>query len=369
MEAQNTAKLAQSSNLTTQKPRNPWVDILRFIFALAIVFFHNRGNIGQMFIQGDLAITFFFMLTGFYALRSIQKQDSPGLSYSQGCASFIKRKILSVQPELFLTTIVYVAATYFLFHETIAVGIVQFLKAFVSDVLMLGMTGIDCGFHAYGWYISTMMIVLIILYPFLRKFGCNIFMLLAGILLIGFIKLNLGTITPWTYCKILNIYVGNLWGLGAIMLGACAVPVAANIKQKLKARKSGAFAGAVWLFLLVFCIIAMNDKTLPTSNTGTPEILGSICIFFLIALSDAMWEGNIGGKWANFLARTCTYLGKISLSLYLVHITTFTLFAQTLGQSYSIGWGVLYVLASIAAAMLITPPSNWLRSKIAKFYS
>lgn len=366
MEAQNTAKDVQGTNVTSRKPRNPWVDILRFIFALAIVFFHNKDNIGLMFTQGDLAITFFFMLTGFYALRSIRKQDSPNLSYAEGCASFIKRKILSVQPDLFTSTLVYVAATYFLLHETVFAGMMQFLESFLSDVLMLRMTGIKNGFGTYGWYISTMMIVLIILYPFLRKFGCNIFMLLAGLLIMGIIKLNLGTLTPWTYSKISCIYAGNLWGLGAIMLGACAVPVAANIKRQFKACGVGAFSIVLWLLLLAFCVVAMNAQNV---RAGTIEVLANICIFFLIAVSDAMWEGNVGGKWANFLARACTYLGKISLPLYLIHITTLTLFSQTLGKSYSIEWGILYIIASIVAAMLIMPPTNWLRSKIACFYS
>lgn len=346
--------------------RNPWVDILRFIFALCIVFFHNETNLHHVFCHGDISVLFFFALSGFYALRSIQRHNTAGITYMEGCASFFKRKLLAFHPEVILSVIARLILVFFLLKLSIGETVSTAIHYFISDVLLLRMTGLETNLVTYAWYLSTMMLALLAVYPIYRKYGSNIYLLCAGLVLLGILRLETGTLTPWPYHEIMLVYAGNFEGLGMILLGGYAV----SLSPRFRAMFQNRFASAtfLWSALLLFCLLAMNNPNPTSRDSGGPEVLCGLAMFLLVAVSDAMPLPDCRKKIGMLVSRICVYLGKLSLPLYLIHICTHTYFEQVYGKSYSAGLGVLYVMTSILAAMLLVYPSDWLRSKISRFY-
>ena len=56
------------------KTKNSLIELYRFLFALWVLYYHSFVPYkGELFGQGYLAVEFFFVLSGFFLIRSIDK--------------------------------------------------------------------------------------------------------------------------------------------------------------------------------------------------------------------------------------------------------------------------------------------------------
>ena len=77
------------------KAKNSLLELFRFLFALWVLYYHGFVPFkGELFGQGYLAVEFFFVLSGFFLMRSIDKYiEGPT---KEGLLSFLKHRIKGI---------------------------------------------------------------------------------------------------------------------------------------------------------------------------------------------------------------------------------------------------------------------------------
>ena len=83
------------TQVTQKGQKNSLIELMRFFFALWVLYYHGyipyRVN---GFDEGSLAVEFFFVLSGFYLVRSIDKYTD--LPLKQGLLTFLKHRFLPI---------------------------------------------------------------------------------------------------------------------------------------------------------------------------------------------------------------------------------------------------------------------------------
>lgn len=91
------------------KKENFFIDFIRFLCSIVIMFFHGRSfaNVNDtiIFEMGYLAVNFYFILTGFLMMNSLMKSNKDTFS-------FIKNKIKRLSPGIVLCFFVCYIFTY-----------------------------------------------------------------------------------------------------------------------------------------------------------------------------------------------------------------------------------------------------------------
>ena len=77
------------------KAKNSLLELFRFLFALWVLYYHSFVPFkGELFGQGYLAVEFFFVLSGFFLMRSIDKYiEGPT---KEGLLSFLKHRLKGI---------------------------------------------------------------------------------------------------------------------------------------------------------------------------------------------------------------------------------------------------------------------------------
>lgn len=85
-----------NNTLTKNKSgKNGLIELMRFLFALWVLYFHSFVPFkNSYFSDGDLAVEFFFVLTGFFLARSMKKYLSMPLR--QGLGTFLRHRFKAI---------------------------------------------------------------------------------------------------------------------------------------------------------------------------------------------------------------------------------------------------------------------------------
>lgn len=82
---------AIQNKITRKRGKNSVIELLRFLFSLWVLYFHDYVPYkNDLFSDGKLAVEFFFVLSGFYLVRSMKKYDSQPVF--KGLWAFIKQR-------------------------------------------------------------------------------------------------------------------------------------------------------------------------------------------------------------------------------------------------------------------------------------
>lgn len=217
--------------------RNQTIDLLRFLFSVIIVIHHSRFLVGDencMFLGGSLAVEFFFLVSGYLMMASIAKKNR-----GEGCdhlaketVQFLKRKLCTFYPEVMVAWI-----TAFLFicwatKSGVKATIKRFLDSFSESLLLYSFGLSSSTVNAATWYLSSMLIFMVILYPLLRKYPTvmkYIVMPLSALFLLGWLCKADGH--PRNPTKWLGLtYKGNLRALAELEIGAMLFFAARKLK-------------------------------------------------------------------------------------------------------------------------------------------
>lgn len=173
------------------KKYNYFVDIIKFIFSFIIVIYHSwmfNGTFGNgYFNYGFLAVDFYFITTGYLMMSSINnnnkyRKEDLGIS----TFTFIKGKVLKILPYLLLS---YFLGGLFVYKKNFFSISILTSNSFINELIQLGSTGAGININTPTWYISTMIISLIVLYPLAKKFNNNYLYIIAPIFMIFLITL------------------------------------------------------------------------------------------------------------------------------------------------------------------------------------
>ncbi len=291
------------------------MEFWRFIFSIIIVFHHSRrlvGNENALFFNGAYAVEFFFILSGYLLMQSIDRLKNSTGSIGKDTFLFIKKKYLSLCPDLFISWILGAGVTIgALGYSLKEAG--KFLAGGIWELGLLHMGGLNPqGLNSAVWYLSSMLIAMALLYPLLRKYkngGRLVIAPLATVLIFGYLFAEFGSLRVpfgWTGFT----FRGNLRAVADLCLGVvcyqltqrfATLPLNTFTKSLLTATKYGCFG---WL------IFYMYGKQ---NNTMDFFLLLIIMLAILLTFS----RQTLGQELFN--NKFVTFLGKFSLPLYLSH--------------------------------------------------
>lgn len=299
-------------------PRNGEIEILRFLFSATVVFYHSKYLTNRTVFssgKGYFAVEFFFLLSGYLMMASVRRREKAGESQNLGreTVSFIRKKISSLYPEVAVAW-VFAAAVFALTFDNSFVKFIRWaLDCFINDVLLLKMTGITVmnSFNGVLWYVSTMLICMMLLYPLLRKYPDVMTHCLLPVictLIIGYLFINYDTLSS-SYSWVKFTYKGNLRGFSELGLGAVLYEITQWLRKvSLKKGSRAVLMVAKWGAYLIIFYWMFNPK----------NYLERICFLLLCAaLVLTFSERCPDTEWYNH--KVSYFLGRFSLPLYLSH--------------------------------------------------
>ncbi len=349
-------------NLKSKPARNGIIEFMRFIFSLVVICYHGLAFLPKdsqflRFPNGTIAVEFFFILSGFLMAKTTSKKINDKTSIGIDSAKFIYKKYSSIFPyHLYAFTCTFIIIV--IINNLSLFEIVKTLINSLPNLFMLDMTGLPFNLIVgYEWYISAMLIAMAVIYPFLRRWfnlTTKVFAPVISLLLLGWIWQTYGQITyisVWTGFA----FKGVVKAFAEILLG-CATYSA---YEKIKNLNFTGFGKFVLLIAEAIGYLA----TLLYATTKKSETYYFYLVFF-IALSIAI---SFSGKTITckiFKSKFYTFLGKLSLPLYLNQYGYFLIvnkYFTNIQGNYRI---IIFLSLTIVSSLLCLFIVDFLKKKV-----
>lgn len=255
----------QTSKVTNKlsNSRNGLFELYRFLFALWVVYYHGFFIFKtECFGHGYIAVEFFFILSGFFILSTIEKYDNK--SFFAGLFSVLWKRTKSLGLP-FIIGIIFVV--WYMIIE--------------GQISMLG----------YLWYIPVMLIAFALIYLLKRILKNKI--AFAGALIVcivvSYLLLYLPVLPGW----------GLFRALGGVSLGAL-ISLIPQVNWKIK------FVNLNWIITALLFAITILLAYLPKTNFTSEYLLIFLLMPALIYFTNTL---QVNSKILNFL-------GSLSFGLY-----------------------------------------------------
>lgn len=294
--------------------RNYFVDVLKFIFAIIIVFYHTWkfklfDYNTSYFRYGYLAVDFYFIVTGYLLINSINKKK---LTYNKetigkDACKFIWGKLKGIWIYLLLS---YIVALIF-----ININQPFTIETFFSDEILSNISGLN--FLGYGvtvnvptWYISTMIFILFIIYPLIVKNKKNYTYYIAPLSIVltiivkNYFQINMYDPTPVSFLFINGFYRGIIF----INLGIIIYEISDHLKRIDLKKSQRTLLTILEIVLYLFLIYNMHYRLIYRYPVAILFILATIITFSNQSYTKDVFKSHI---WAVF--------SKIGFLMYLNH--------------------------------------------------
>ena len=156
--------------------RNGKIEFLRFLFSVIIVIHHSRYILGDdqcLFLGGSLAVEFFFLVSGYLMMASIDRisaRKAPGQDLGRETLDFLRRKAKAVFPDLLIAWVIALVFTKIAKNKSL-LGMAALAVDSFFELTLLKMSGLySFSLNGVTWYISSMLLCMAILYPLIRKY-------------------------------------------------------------------------------------------------------------------------------------------------------------------------------------------------------
>ena len=300
------------------------VDVLKFLLAIVIALLHCGNTFGDAsapFPMGGIAVELFFVISGCLMCMSAQRQ-SPFSRRRIGAETirFLAKKIRDLLVPYCVMLIIYLVCRWItdgaamLAHDGWSGVLSEFLIC-LPNLLFLSMSGIlsDTKLIHITWYISAMLIAMLVIYPLLRRFGSAYRLIAApavSILLMGYMYHAAEGIYKGIYVYKSFMMQGLMRAFITIHLGCVAYEISRKLKKEALTVLSRTLltAAVILLCLLTYFVMQFgNEEVCYTLTLLSPMLIG------------ILFSGQILGN-ACFNHKVCYYLGKASMYLYLYHV-------------------------------------------------
>lgn len=305
---------------TTAK-RNGAIDFWKFVFSLVIVSFHTFHyksiNGMQPFISGNSSVEFFFLVSGFLMAQSACRNNtafSDKGNLGKATFHFMERKIKGLYPEFAVAWIFAFIVMHLAKNSFTLTSIVKDLLTGIWELFLLRMSGL-AGYRAnvVTWYISAMILAMLILYPLLIKYKDTFFFIIApclSIFLLGYMYQEFGSLNGGTAWQDFY-YRGFMRALADLCLGCILWKICQAIKRYQYTKLARILFSAIESCGYMFCLIWMFGK-------HSSEMSFVILMIFAICIPITFSHKALAAPL--FDNRLCYFLGKASFSLYIGHI-------------------------------------------------
>ena len=313
--------------------RNGAIDLLKFLFGLMVVFYHGRKFVGSermLFGAGFIAVEFFFLVSGYLmAAKAYSVSKKENLLPGKETSDYILKKVKTLFPHVLFAYILSLAV-----HFLITSDLVAFTKKAVFTVwepFMLWMSGLgtnEIQINAQAWYISAMLLAMLVLYPIMiKKFDLftRVIAPIAAIFIFGWISHEYGTLNHYRGWSGI-LYSGNLRAFAVLSLGAVCWQ-ATQWLIRIPFTKLG--RGMLSLVEVTCYLLVVVGANLHSHKALSFVMVAFLAVGITITFSKKSLTGTCFDK------KICYWLGNFSLTVYLQHIMIRKYFEKNdLGLSY-----------------------------------
>jgi hypothetical protein len=341
--------------------RNGYIDFIKFIFALIIAEFHLKAGIFQ---GGRMAVEGFFILNGYFMARSVEK-DKNELSIGRSTVSFMWKKYKSLFYYLFPATIISYIVLLICNEKTLGYAIKR-APMLIFEIVPLYCAGFK-GEYVVGvsWYLSAMLIALLILFPLLKKFKQGFVLIACPLIVI----LGYGTLSHFFKNMAINkqyitdtiINAGVVRALAGCSLGC----IMYELSRWASSRKPTVLAKILFTVIealaFTYFIYGMHHQWLTIYEYA---IIPAIFIFMFIGINGLSYTSYLWNpKWTK-------PLGACSLLIILSHSCWTHYLKKVLGAGYqktvNVLWYVLAVALTSIAVYFLALALKWICARLGK---
>lgn len=280
------------------KKRNGAIDFWRLVFAVILVVHHSHMiEINLIhpdeeyifpFTLGSLAVEFFLLTSGFLFAKSMNKRSANDEFSWKNTWTFMKGKLMSFYPAyLICLVLTFIAenATYYICHvapfvenasttENVKNLGINFGRMLYEATLLRNF-GLDFDrLLDQAWYLSAMLLVMLILYPIYAKNKRRFEYVIAPIIAVGLLGFlffhGQSLLNPSKryelFYKYAFTYKGNVRALAEICLGVVCYRVCEWVKRFDFTKLGRVLLAIVELFGYVFSILCMHTLALANQN-------------------------------------------------------------------------------------------------------
>jgi len=312
---------------------NGEIELYRFLFCLAVLFFHAEKyflgepeKLGGMrpyfFVHGAVGVEFFFVCSGFFLARSIRKDITRGSDdIGNDTVRFMLHKIKSIAP----VHIVFFVLSFISLIIVRSWGIAETVKRIADSIpaffliQMLGFKGTSP--NHVSWYLSVMLISMFAIYPLARRYYSTFvkaFAPLASLFILGHLYLKYGSLTGVMVMDGL-FYKSMLRGFAEILIGMTAYEIAEWFASGDKSRTKSILITAVSILLITGCGVYVMF-TLPARGEF---LMIPVCAMLLI-----LAHSRQGMLFRFVNNRFTVFLGKLTLPVYLSQVAAINLISH-----------------------------------------
>lgn len=323
---------------------NGYLDFLKFLFALGIMGVHTYlcGFGFRLVFCGYLGVDFFFMVSGYFTVRDAMQARIRGKRDST--PDYFAKRIKKIYP-VFLGACIYSFVLMELINSDANVWLDLYNNIF--DFIPLQVEIFPSQFStAVQWYVSALFVVSPLLYVLVLRFGRTFSLCFAPIcsaFLLGVLQLYLGELSSVATLLWGWIFAGVLRAVADMFLGATIFELAQSLGKVQLTRFGYIFMRWGRAFLLCGAVRLCFMQT-----SGYGDFVFVVDIFlYLILLFAFPIEHRI------FQCKLFRYLGKISVTLFMVHVRTGAIINAWFAQWNIVQRMLAYYLVSITVAFIL----------------
>ena len=371
----------------TDKKKNEYIELLRFVLCM-MIFFHHSGHVTggavSLLPACGFAADVFYMITGYYAIRHIcsrmgkiratESAADPAdteitrrpLLYS---VRYTLRKILRVYPYVVFGTVIIYILEFIVdnrLNTTVtAADRLMRLKDMLIELTFLPLTGAIGDLNAYNyrnapmWYLSAMLIALpLVMYLCIRLGKVFRYVIVFVIpLALQILMMQLfGGVLPWSqFAGIINS--GYIRAFSSLLMGGGIYVLSEYIKAEYSSyltQSEGedkqidivrfiATVAEVMLILAFLFFVAVGIK-----GYAQVAFLYVIAAMLTLTLSGLSYSSELRLRPAGFL-------GRLSLPIYCIHWGIYRWMAAFFGYlDYKVAIAVTLILCLAAAVAMMT---------------
>ena len=245
--------MIKTDNKKTDKSSvNGQIELLRFLFCMAVLFFHAEkyflgepASLGAFkpyfFVHGAIGVEFFFVCSGFFMARSIKRDIARNgeVDIGNSTVKFMLHKIKSIAP----VHITFYVLAFISLIIVRSLGIKDIVKNAVDGIpsffliQMLGFKGFSP--NHVSWYLSVMLISMFVIYAFARKYYSVFVKVVAPILalfILGYLFFTYGSLSG-VMVRTGIFYKSMLRGFAEILIGLTTYEIAEHF-MKIEFKRS-----------------------------------------------------------------------------------------------------------------------------------
>lgn len=303
------------------KYRNSYIELLRFVFSSIVVITHYGSYYpdNRLFLkwQGWFSVEFFFILSGFLLASYCSRIENRGEVWKETW-QYMGRKVKALSP-VYYTALIVSAAHYILKNNLLdnIRKLDHFFIQLVPSLLIIPSNALSESTNIpYSWYIGTMMIGMLILFPLVYRLQKNFSLIVAPLVLYFYCAYALHT--HGSLWLLTQEWLGICWpqllrGIAEMSLGCTAFEISRMLSKRYGGRLTN--AGRVAFTFLSVVLFAIPIFWMLVGIPGTIQLGALLMLAFGTAVSFS------GLDRMNAIANAPTliflFLGKLSLPLYL----------------------------------------------------